>query len=41
MARKNALGLAKLEKKRIRRKGRHSKRPNKSQRKKPYRGQGR
>jgi len=40
MAKKNALGIHKLEKKRIRRKGRHSKSPNKSYNKKPSRGQG-
>ena len=40
MAKKNMLGLAKLDKKKIRRKGRHSKSPNKSYSKKRSRGQG-
>jgi hypothetical protein len=40
MAKKNMLGLAKLDKKKIRRKGRHAKSPNKSYTKKRSRGQG-
>jgi len=42
MAKKSAIGqLTYIKNKPRKRPGRHSKRPNKSQRKKPYRGQGR